>query len=577
MTFQGIRLKTLGIGGLLALAGACSGSISGGGTAPSNGGGTPTSMGDPGGSGGPGNTGNSGSPGASGSVPVPANSPCDAGSVPVARTWRLTNAQFRNTVQAVFGFTGPTTDALPQDSQPDGFSSQSDRLSVPPLLASKYMAATDEIATGVVSRSADFIKCPVAQLGSGTCLKDFLISVGTRAWRRPLTPVELTKYTALFSTIAGGNTPEVAFKGVVQALLLSPNFLFRTELGNGGSGTIGLTEHELASALSYMLIDGPPDPTLMDLAASGKLHEPATLAAQATRLLAGAPASKSVGSFFRQWLQFEALPELPKDTALFPVYTPEVVGDLVAESQAFIDDALFAPGGDHSVKTLFTATHSFVTSRTAALYGVQASGTTPVKTELPGKERRGLLTSAGFISAASDSGDTNLPARGRIVREQALCAVVAPPPQAFEFDEAKITPDMTNREKFNTHTTNPACAGCHVMFDGIGFAMEQYDAVGRFRTMDKMKTIDSSGELPLPNTTLKFANYVDFIDQVSKLPDTYACVASQYTSYATGRAPSSIPKCESDAIAQAFSKGDYRLEALVSAIVTSPNFATRRN
>jgi hypothetical protein len=136
---------------------------------------------------------------------------------------------------------------------------------------------------------------------------------------------------------------------------------------------------------------------------------------------------------------------------------------------------------------------------------------------------------------------------------------------------------MTNREKFITHTTNPACAACHSLFDGIGFAMEQYDAIGRFRTMDKMKTIDTKGELPLPNETLNFGTYVDFIDQVTKLPETYECVAAQYTAYATGRPPGNIPACESDAVAQAFATSGYRLDALVAAIVSSPNFATRRN
>jgi hypothetical protein len=403
--------------------------------------------------------------------------------------------------------------------------------------------------------------------------------VGTRAWRRPLTSVEIAKYKNLFSTIAPANGPDVAFKSVVQALLLSPNFLFRTELGDGAGagGTTKLTDHELASALSYMLVDGPPDAALMDLAATGRLHDPATLGAEAKRLLAGASAKKSVGSFFRQWLQFDSLPDMTKDASLFPTYTPELVADLMAESQAFIEGVLFDPAADHSVKTLLTAKHSYVNSRTAALYGVQAGGTALVKTDLPDGQRRGLLTEPAFFAAASDSAETNLPARGRIVREQALCATVAPPPAAFEFDETKVTPDMTNREKFITHTTNPACAGCHTLFDGIGFAMEQYDPIGRFRTTDKMKTIDATGELPLPTRTLKFKSYVDFLDQVAQLPETYACVASQYTAYATGRAPSAIASCEGDAIAEAFKRGDYRLETLVSAIVTSPNFALRRN
>jgi Protein of unknown function (DUF1585) len=115
------------------------------------------------------------------------------------------------------------------------------------------------------------------------------------------------------------------------------------------------------------------------------------------------------------------------------------------------------------------------------------------------------------------------------------------------------------------------------MFDGVGYAMEQYDPIGRFRTTDKMKTIDASGELPLPGGTLKFANYVDLIDQVAKLPETYQCLAFQYDAYATGRSPAEVPACERESVARAFADGGYRLDALVSAIVTSPNFSLRRN
>jgi hypothetical protein len=563
----------------LLLAIACTGSVSGGNGAQGPGGGA----GGPGSPGGPGNPGGPGGPGTPGGSNGPGGAPstgaCDASSIPRVRTWRLTTGQLRNTLQAVFGFAGPSTDGLPQDGQPDGFASQADRLSVPPLLASRLMVATDEVAANVLGRSAEFLQCPLDALGTGTCLRDFLTTTGARAWRRPLTPAEVAKYTALYTRMAGASGPAGGFRSVVQTLLLSPNFLFRTELGDGQSSgaTTALTHHELASALSYMLTDSPPDAPLMALADQGKLRDPATLAAEARRLLGAAPARQIVGSFFAQWLQFDGLPALTKDASLFPMYTPEVVKDLLGESQALIDAVLFDPAGEQSVKGLFTADYAFVNSRIAPLYGVQASGAALVKTPLPTAQRRGLLTQAAFIGAASDSDDTNLPARGRIVREQALCATVAPPPADFQLEDAKITPDMTNREKFIVHTTNPACAACHAMFDGIGYAMEQYDAIGRFRTMDKAKTIDATGSLPLPSGTLTFTGYVDLIDQIAKLPGTYECVASRFDAYATGRAPGDIPACESDPITKAFASSGYRLDALVAAIVSSPNFALRRN
>jgi hypothetical protein len=174
----------------LLLAIACTGSVSGGngaqGPGPGGGAGGPGSPGGPGNPGGPGGPGTPG--GSNGPGGAPSTGACDASSIPRVRTWRLTTGQLRNTLQAVFGFAGPSTDGLPQDGQPDGFASQADRLSVPPLLASRLMVATDEVAANVLGRSAEFLKCPLDALGTGTCLRDFLTTTGARAWRRPLTP-----------------------------------------------------------------------------------------------------------------------------------------------------------------------------------------------------------------------------------------------------------------------------------------------------------------------------------------------------------------------------------------------------
>ncbi len=579
-------MKRIGLLAWLVAAG-CSGSIGGepekpagnpgGASQPGGGAATPGTSGPAGPSGGPGTPGSNG-----GGGPAAAGA-CDPGSLPRARTWRLTNAQFRNTAKAVFGYVGPAALALPPDGQPDGFANQADRLSVPSLLASRYLVATDEIAANVVGRSGEFLKCGVADLGSGTCLRDFLASVGSRAWRRPLTAAELDKYVKLHATIvaANGGDGGAAWKGVVQALLLSPNFLFRTELGGGAGGASGapvrLTDHELASAISYMIVDGPPDATLTALADAGKLADPAALAAEARRLLRAGDAAGTVGSFFRQWLHYDTLESASKDAAAFPTFTAEVSRDVMAEAQAFINGILFDPAGDGSFVTLLTAKHAYVNLRTAPLYGVTAPGAEFVKRDLPAGQRRGLLTGAAFIAGASDSDDTNLPSRGRIVREQLLCATVAPPPGNPQFEDPKITPDMTNREKLNVHTTNPACSSCHALFDGIGFAMEQYDAIGRYRTTDKTKTIDPTGTLPLGNETLKFTTFVDFVDQIARRPETYECIASQLNAFATGRSHAEIPRCELDANTKAFAEGGHELDALVTAIVTSPSFALRRN
>jgi hypothetical protein len=154
---------------------------------------------------------------------------------------------------------------------------------------------------------------------------------------------------------------------------------------------------------------------------------------------------------------------------------------------------------------------------------------------------------------------------------------VPPPPGEFKFTDPMITDDMTQREKLTIHAVNPSCASCHKLFDGIGFAMENYDPVGHYRTMDRTKAIDPTGTLPLAKGELHFANFVDLVDQISKLPDPYDCFATQYLKYSTGRETAQVSTCEREPLARAFADSGYKVDALVLAVINSPGFAARKN
>jgi hypothetical protein len=229
---------------------------------------------------------------------------CTVANLAQPRTWRLTHAQIKNTLADVAGFTSATIDGFPTETRVSGYANQSDRLTVAPLLADQYLRLSSELATSVVSRAATFLKCPVASLPGGTCLGDFIRGFGAKMWRRPLADAEMTRLSSLYTTTAAqAGGPEMGLKTVVQALFMSPNFLYRVEVGNSQQpGTVTtLGDYELASALSYMLWDSAPDATLMDLAAQGKLHDPVTLAAQATRMLSAAgKAPATLNSFLQQ-------------------------------------------------------------------------------------------------------------------------------------------------------------------------------------------------------------------------------------------------------------------------------------
>jgi hypothetical protein len=513
-------------------------------------------------------------------VPVPTIPACAEAGLPSARLWRLTHTQFKNTLQDLFGFTPVVAGSFPQDARLDGFANDADRLATSSLLTEYYYKAADELAAEVERRSSEFLSCPVAALGSGTCLPDFLKSFASKAWRRPVGDEEITRLRKVYTIAATATDAATGLRMVVEAVMLSPHFLFRTELGAPGAApgkVTALTDHELASALSYTLWDAPPDAALLALAASGKLHDPATLTAEARRLLASpkkAPAS--LDSFVQQWLKIDDLDTIQKDATAFPDYNAQVAQDLLQENRMFINSVVFDAGGDRSLRTLLTSSAGYVNSRTAKLYGATSASTELARTTLDASQRKGLLTQGAFMAGHADADSTRLVDRGRFVREEVLCLDVPKPPAQFMFTDPKITEDMTAREKLTLHAENPACATCHALFDTIGFAMEAYDPVGQFRTTEKGKRIDTSGTTPLPgNRELKFANFIELVDQLANLPEPYDCFASRYLEYATGR--TGVSQCEREPLAKVFKESGYKVDALVLAVIGSPGFLARRN
>jgi hypothetical protein len=520
---------------------------------------------------------------------------CGVTDLPPARVWRLTRVQLRNTLQDLFGFSAVAVEALPAESRLEGYANNASAMGVPPLLMDHFNTISEEMAAGVLrnlrdpaagsgrggqARGGQLLPCALADLGRGSCLRDFVTRFGRRVWRRSLDAGEITRLTGVYSAAAEATDPGNGLRILLKALLLSPNFLFRSELGGAPepAGYVQLGDFELAASLSYLLWDSTPDETLLELAAAGRLRDPEVRRLQARRMLASSRRSApTFAAFIQQWLKIEDLLRIRKDRKQFPMYR-DLAGDLLEENRRFVDSVAFDPGGDRRLRTLLTAPYTFVNTRTAAIYGVPAvEGGGLRAAKLDPSERRGILTQGAFLAAHAGSDTPNLVARGSFVREQVLCGEVPPPPDDFEFDEAKITDDMTAREKFTLHTTNPFCSRCHALFDGIGFALEAYDAIGRFRRTDRDKPIDPSGTLKLPGRAdLPFANFVELVERLADLPETSSCFSLQYLSYASGRRPAEVSACEAKTLARSFAASGQRLDELVLAVAAAPGFALRR-
>jgi hypothetical protein len=537
--------------------------------------------------------GSPGSPGAPGSnsssTGTTTTDACVGQALPLLapRVWRLTTPQMKNTLLSVFGYAGTSIDMYPADSRPDTseYADAADSLIAGDLLTTYYDQTAEEVSANLATRSSTFLGCAMTALGTGSCLQDFLTSYGLKAWRRPLTSTEVTNLQGLYTTVAASAGAQVGFTTVVQALILSPNFLFRTELGTSMTAgtTTALTDYELASALSYMLWDSPPDQALYDAAAAGTLHEQSSLSAQVKRMFAAAtPAPAALSSFVQQWLHTDGLLTVTKSPTDFPMWSAAVSQDLASETTSFVSSVAFDPAGDRTLGSLLTASYGFVSAATASLYGVPAPAAAAglVRTNFDPTQRSGLLTEAAWLAAVSDYDDTDLPARGNFVRGALLCDASPPPPAVFMFDPTVITPTMTGRQKFIAHTKSSTCGACHNLFDGIGFALEQYDPVGRFRTTDQGQTIDPSGSIPLPapsKATMQFANFIDLMKQMAASPDLGSCYTSQYVRYVTGRTTAEVSDCELQTVASVFNAAGRTVDSLPAAIVALPTFITRQN
>lgn len=430
-------------------------------------------------------------------------------------------------------------------------------------------------ATSAPPSRAQWITCDPAAMGEDPCAQQVLSRFGRRAWRRPVTTTEVM---GLWSRMRGvtrmhSGTWEDAIKLSMRAMLVSPNFVFRVEIDPDLTATAphALTDHELATRLSYFLWSSMPDAELDMLADTGRLREPATITAQVRRMLADPKAQALSQNFAGQWLYSRQLDEHETNAMLFPRFTADVRAGMRAETEAYFDHFL---RGDGAMTEFLTANFTFIDERLASLYGVTLPmGTGVRRASLAGTPRLGFLTQGTVLTVTSHADRTSPVKRGQWVLSQLLCTPPPPPPPEVEGLPMETTPSGSLRQRLEAHRAQPACRACHDQMDPIGFGLENFDAVGVHRTMDGMFPIDSTGTLPDGRAFDGAQALARLVQTDRRFP---RCVTTQLMTYAMGRGLNEADDPQLESIARDWAASGQRLRELVERIALSPAFTQRR-
>ncbi len=494
---------------------------------------------------------------------------------------RLNRAEYKNTIRDLVGIDFKPADDFPTDDVGYGFDNIGDVLSLSPLLLEKYLAAAEQIAAEAFKNPAIRARVFLPALGFGKkkveAVRAVIAGFATRAYRRPVTADEVTRlFRFVKLALDNGDPGEKGLQLAIQATLVSPHFLFRVERTPRTKGTLtafAVTEHELASRLSYFLWSSMPDEELFRLARAGKLRTGDTLERQVKRMLADPKARALTENFAGQWLQIRNLKTATPDPGTYRGFDEALRSAMARETELFFEAIVKE---DRSVLDFLDADFTFVNERLARHYGLPGvKGSEFRRVSLQGQERRGVLTHASILTVTSNPTRTSPVKRGKWILENILNAPPPPPPPDVpELEEKQAELRGTLRQRMEQHRTNVLCASCHQRMDPLGFGFENFDGVGAWRTHEGKFPIDASGVLPGGQ---KFKGPRELVAILkAREGDFRRCLAEKMLTYALGRGLEAYDRCALDDIGAAVVRGQNRFSSLVLAVVKSDPFQKRK-
>lgn len=489
----------------------------------------------------------------------------------------LTRLEYQNTVNDLLGLNLNLVNNLPDENQVGGFDNNIAQNQVSGLRMDAYLSQAEKVAAQAVLNSWSKIM-PCSQQDTA-CARQFIQSFGKRTFRRPLTTAEVDSYALNFSGVAFKD----AVEKTVMAMLVSPNFLYRSELGElQADGTYKLTPYEVASSLSYLFWGSMPDDALFQAADQNALDTPAQRISQASRLLAASRSRTQVGNFVGQWLLKTSPYSLPaKDASVYPAYTDDVKAAMSQELINFFNHVTF--DSTQSFRELYTADYVIANKALADFYHLNGpSGTSFEKTPVTNGTRTGLLTLGAVLARYANSNESHPFKRGRFFFERILCHDLPEPANFGLVQPPDPDPNMTTRQRFDFHSNAiPSCYSCHQYLDGPGFGFENYDGAGQFRQFENGKLINASAilrgmETYTPTEELTFNDLNHLSKLVADSSSAAQCVARQYYRYTTGHLETAADQCALDSYLKTYSDNGYNLQTMLLSIVNAPNFTLRR-
>jgi hypothetical protein len=395
----------------------------------------------------------------------------------------------------------------------------------------------------------------------------------SRAYRRIAKSDEVDRLMKLYdAAIDAGDDFDEALRYPIQAVLVSPHFLYKIESPVEIGKIRELNDFELATSLSYFLWSSMPDKELFAIAAKGKLKEDRVFRAQVIRMLKDKRAKAVVQNFASQWLQLRSLERMQPDMDLFPGVDAQLRQDMETETKLLVYDLIRR---DAQVTDLLKADYTFMNERLAKHYGVDGiKGNRFQKVSSEKSKRVGLLSHASILTLTSNPNRTSPVKRGKWIMENLLGEEPPPPdPDAMQLeDQAQLS--GTLRQRMEQHRANPACAVCHKVMDQLGFALENYDPVGRWRTEDEVGAIDPRGELP-DGSSFMGSKELQATIRTAMRGQFVRCLSEKMLIYALGRGLEYYDECTLDQITSRLRDNEFRFSELVIAICESDPFRKR--